>query len=197
MSLTVSRGLPSTLTVGDAASFLVTDPDFPATAWTSQIVFKDEAGAVKTFSGSASGGDHLFALTNVQAATLVAGPNRTCLIFSDGTNRQSRDYQSVTVLADPTTAETPTFAQAQVTLLRGGIAALNASANATVSFNGQSFTRASRQEYQTQLTYWEARVIRERELADAERGIVRNNVIAPAFVSDTSQGPFPTCTAAR
>jgi hypothetical protein len=194
MSLTVQQGIPATLIAGDAVSFKVSDTDFPASTWTSKIVFKDESGTVKTFDGTASGSDHLFSLTNTQAATLVAGQNLVCLQFSDGTNRQTSDWTEIKVLPDPATVREPTFAQAQVALLRGGIAKLNAGTHTTVNFNGQSFTRVNLPDYQKQLTYYEARVIREQKADRAARGLINYRSVSPQFVNDENSGVLPAST---
>ncbi len=182
MSLTVQQGIPVTLIIGDAVSFKVTDNDHPATGWTSQIVFKLASGSSKTFAGAPSGADHLFALTNANTATLSAGRALVALVFSDGTNRQTSDWQEINILEDPTAPTKKTFAQTQVELLQGAIAKLNASPRSSVNFNGQSFSRANILDYQKQLTYWQARVLSEQKKVDAERGISTNRRIPIQFV---------------
>lgn len=172
MSFSVTQGIPATFIIGDAVSLQVTDADHPAASWTSTIYFKDETGTVLPFvRTSTSGGDHIFAWTNADALTLVAGKNLVAIGFSDGTHRQVSDWQEVEVLADPTATETPSFAQAQVTLLKTVIAKFNATTHVMVQFNGQSFQRASIKDYRDQLVYWESRVRNEREQAKASRGL--------------------------
>src|ERR1043166_7736576 len=156
MSLTVQSGIPSVFIAGDAVSFTVTDTDFPATLWSSQILFRSDPNAPpKTFDGTASGADHLFSLTNAQASTLVPGQTSVCILFSDGTNRQSTDRAEVTILPNPAIAAGKSFAQQQVDLLRAVIAKFNSSGRSSVNFNGQSFTTANIADYQRQLTYYE------------------------------------------
>lgn len=189
MSITVQDGIPKTLTVGDAVSFKIQDRNFPAPTWTSKVIFKDQSGGVKTFAGSASGSDHLFALTNAQAAKLVAGQNLVCLQFSDGTNRQSTDWAEIEVLPDPASSQSPSFAQQQVTLLQAVIQKLQGSKFQSVNFNGQSFTQNNLLDYQKQLTYWEARLIQERKRAAAKRGIQSCSPVSPSFLSPSESIP--------
>lgn len=172
MSFSITQGIPATFIIGDAVSLQVSDSDHPATGWTSILYFKDDTGTVLSFARtSTSGGDHVFALTNANALTLVAGKNLVAIAFSDGTHRQVSDWTEVEVLADPTADETPSFAQAQVTLLRTVIAKFNATTHVMVQFNGQSFQRASIKDYQSQLVYWESRLRNEREQAKVSRGL--------------------------
>jgi hypothetical protein len=191
MSLTIQQGIPCTLTQGDAVSFTVSDSFHPATGWTSQIVFKNGSNAIKTFNGAVSGELHLFELTSAEMATIFAGLNLVCLVFTDPDgNRQSSDWQEVNILADPTKTAEKTFAQNQVDLLQTVIGKLNASGFQTVNFNGQSFTRTNISEYQKQLTFYEARVIREQRKADIDRGIRRPRSIAPSFFDACTSGSY-------
>lgn len=114
--------------------------------------------------------------------TLSAGENLASFVFSDGTHRATSDQQSVSILPDPTVAATPSFAQAQVTLLQTVVAAFSTSAHQTVSFNGQSFTKSNVTDYRNQLVYWQAIVIQENAKANALRGIPQNAQMPIAFV---------------
>jgi hypothetical protein len=186
MALIISQGIPPVLVAGDAVSFTVSDFNFPAPTWSAQVVFKDGANAVKLFSGTNSGSDHLFALSNANTATLTPGRNLACLVFSDGTNRKSSDWFEVEVFPDPAASQVPSYAQAQVTLLQTVIAKFNASGYASVNFSGQSFTRAALPEYQKQLTYWEARWLREQKKADFARGLNNPRMASPEFARGPS-----------
>lgn len=197
MSIQVQKDIPKTLIAGDAVSFKVTDADYSAPTWTSKVVFKEWSGGIKIFDGTASSADHLFSLTNAQTGAMLAGQNLVCLQFSDGTNRASTDWAEVEVLPDPALAQSPSFAQSQVTLLQTVITTLQGSKFQTVNFNGQSFTQNNLLEYQKQLTYWEARLIQERKRARAARGIQNHRSVSPAFVNDANRGILPASTLAQ
>lgn len=173
MSIATTQGIPRVITAGDAVTFEVNDSVHPASIWTaSTIYFKDETGAIKSFAHTSLSGDiHVFALTNANTLTLIAGTNLVCVGFSDGTNRAISDWQECLILADPTTAATPSFAAAQVALLKTVIASFNASSALTVNFNGQSFTRDNLKAYQDQLITWQAELYEEQEQAKVDRGI--------------------------
>lgn len=182
MSLTIQQGIPATLTQGDAVSFKVSNPDFPAPGWDAQVIFKIGMDTPIVFTASDLGLDHLFALTNAQTGTLKPGNNLVSFAYSDGTNRQSSDWQEVIVLSDPTQATEPSFAQKQVTLLQTVIASFNNTTHKEVNFNGQSFMRADVGDYQKQLTYWEARLVAEQVKEDSQHGISRGGRIPVQFV---------------
>lgn len=172
MSVVTQQGIPAIITQGDVTSFIVSDPNYPQPDWSSTVKFKDAAGAVKSFTGVAYGSDHSFVLTNANTLTLVTGQNFVCVVFVDGSaNRETSDWTLCTVLTDPTAASTPSYAQAQVTLLQTVMAQFNANGFKTVNFNGQSFTGESVVEYRAQLTYWQARVRFEQEQDKVNRGI--------------------------
>lgn len=184
MSFETTQGIPALFTAGDAATFEINDSVHPASEWstTAIIYFKDETGAIKNFNRTSVSGDiHVFALTGTNTGTLVAGRNLVCIAFSDGTHRQVSDWQETLVLADPTAVATPSFAQAQVTLLRALIVRLHTAGATSVNFNGQSFTLASANQLESLLTQWEATLLREKDQERADRGLATRGRIALRF----------------
>lgn len=186
MSFSTTTGIPALFTAGDAATFEVNDSVHPAGEWsaTAVIYFKDETGAIKNFNRTSVNGDlHVWALTNTNTGTLVAGRNLVCIAFSDGSHRAVSDWQETLILADPTAVAAASNAQTQVTLLRSLIQTLNTTGATSVNYNGQSFTRATVSELQQQLTQWEAKLYQEKEQEKADRGLaVIGNRIPVRFV---------------
>lgn len=175
MSFSTTTGIPALFTIGDAATFQVSSADHPASEWSATAILyvKDDlTGAVKSFNRTSVNGDfHVWALTNTNTGTLLAGRNLVCIAFSDGTHRAVSDWQETLILLDPIAAPIPSFAQAQVTLLRALIVTLNTTGATSVNFNGQSYTRATIAELQQQLTQWEAKLYQEKEQEKADRGL--------------------------
>jgi len=185
MAIEIGTHIPRRIIVGNAYTFTAGDADYPASGgWTAQIAFKIGNASPITFPGVPSGDDFLFTLTNANTATLAVGDNLVCVVFSDGTNREASDWREVEVLQNPLAADPVSYAQQQVKLLQTVIAAFNTSSHNIVNFNGQSFTRGSVSEYQKQLVYYEARVIRENRAVEAARGIAPRRVVEPAFTSN-------------
>lgn len=165
MSIATTSGVPFRFTIGDAYSFLVTDSDYAAPDWTAQLVIRDSAGTVRSYGATADGSNHLFALTNADTSTLKPGPGTVSLVYSDGTSRQSDGWREVFILDDPTKAATPSTAEKIVAELEDSILKLAGKSNVSVSFNGQSFTKRDMNQLNETLTYWKARVIREKAQA--------------------------------
>jgi hypothetical protein len=85
----------------------------------------------------------------------------------------------IIVRPNAATVQTTTTAAANVASIEASLATLAASTNASVSFNGQSFTQANVGELQRHLAYWKSRALKERRALDAllglptQRGFIR------------------------
>lgn len=181
MAISVQEGVPASLIQGDAASFKVSDSNFPAGTWTATIGFRDLTGAVVSFSGAQSGTSHLFTLSNGDTAKLKAGANVATLAFSDGTNRQSGAAQMVNVIPDPTAGTPESFSRKQVVLLQKVIQTFNSTTLKEVNFTGQSFVRADIDKYQAQLAEWERRVADEDQQTLTNAGVPQSRFIPTVF----------------
>lgn len=88
---------------------------------------------------------------------------------------------------------TPSFAATMVTKLRAVLEMFAATDKSSVSFNGQSFTRASISEYQELLTMYEARLKAEQDAIAAASGTRRGGFIPVRFIPPQTVFPFPRC----
>ena len=73
------------------------------------------------------------------------------------------------------------FAQAQVARLETALAALTATTNSSVSFNGQSYSKADINTYNSLLTYWKAQVIAEQDKVNVLRGKGNQHLVSIRF----------------
>lgn len=161
MSLTVTSGVPFRLTIGDAASFLVSDSDYGAPDWTAQLVIRDSSGQVTLFDATADGSNHLFELTNAGTSKLKPGPGTVSVVYSDGTNRQTVGEREIFLLSDPTGPREKSKAEKIVEELEDTIEKLSGQSNSVVGSQGQNYTKRDLEQLNRTLTYWKARVIRE------------------------------------
>ena len=106
-----------------------------------------------------------------------------------GATRYTAKQGTINVLANLTATATPSFAQAQVTRLQTILAEFSATTKQSVSFNGQSFSRAAIKDYQEQLSFWQATVIRETAADNAARGSTTSNRITLSFVPANNLDP--------
>lgn len=161
MSIPTTSGVPLFLTIGDAASFLVSDADYGAPDWTAQLVIRDSSGASTTFDATADGSGHLFTLTNAGTAVLKPGPGIASVVYSDGTNRQTYGEREIFLQPNPLASREKTKAETIVAELEDTIEKLSGQTNSVVGSAGQNYTKRDLEQLNRSLTYWKARVIQE------------------------------------
>lgn len=130
----------------------------------------DTAAPTSTAGTEAPSGTFTFTLSNTATAALAPGKYRwTMVAVKSGAT--STPAEGITyALPNPAVAQSPTQAQAMVALYLGVIQKFAGTVNQTVTFNGQSYTRANIKDYQEQLTFWQARVIADQAAIDRLRG---------------------------
>ncbi len=106
------------------------------------------------------------------------------ITLTSGSVMRSIECGKIIVRPNPATALTTTTAQTMVTTLETAIATLSASTNQSVSFNGQSYSKANINTYRSDLVYWQAQVIKERAALAALNCCTPNNAgrVANSFL---------------
>lgn len=188
MAFEALSSIPCEFESGNSVTITMPLPDVLPSEGAATLYLSLNGTAVVNFAATESGNDFTFTISAAASAALVPGVYDWAIYFVyTGTQRISQGTGRVRVTANVAANQTPSFAQAQVTLLETALATLNASANASVSFNGQSYTRATRKELQEQYTFWMSRVIAERRAAARARGECVPSTYAPNF------GACPSC----
>ena len=182
-------GIPSQFEAGDTVIFTESFPDYAPGTYTAALVLNNGAAAATSISATTSGTSFLFTLSASVTAAITPGDYTFAIYATSGSTRYTAKSGVVKVIPNLTATATPSFAQAQVTLLQTVLAEFNATTRTSVSFNGQSFSRASVNEYQKQLTYYRAEVFRETAAANAARGITTGNRIAVQFMPANNNNP--------
>ena len=191
-SVTTTAGVPSSIEAGDEYHFTVNYPSFPVGTWTAVFVMAKGTGTPVSTAATTSGNDFLITLTSAVTAALgVAGTGeyQWAMYVTSSSQRTTADTGLITVLPNLAVARTPSFSEAQVTLLQGVLASFNATDKMKVDFNGQMFERAHIVDYQKQLVYYQAAVIREQQPLKAQRGEHTGGRIDPFFVPQWT-GPY-------
>lgn len=181
MPVETTTGIPVQIESGNEYHFTVGYSSYPAGTWTAALVLSRPSGAPTSVAGTTSGTGFLFTLTSAVTAALAAGDWQATVYVTSSTQRTTAESQAVTVLPNAAATPTPSFAQAQVTLLQTVVAAFNATDKKVVDFQGQRFERFELESYQKQLTYWEARVIYEQKKLAMQRGNRNLNRIQIVF----------------
>jgi hypothetical protein len=196
MAVTALTSIPCSIEAGNTVVIQMPLSGYLPTTWTAMLCLSLNGATPTIITATSSGNDFVFTLSAAATAALSIGDYSYAIYVTASSERTTAQTGTITITQNLAVAATPSFAKAQVTLLQTAIAALNTTTRTSVSLNGQSFTRASIAEYQRQLTYWEARVIRERREAAARRGENPSQDYAPRFgaeVAGLSFGQFGGC----
>ena len=183
---TTLTAIPAQIEAGDTVLFTESFADFAPGTYTLSLVLNNGASTPTTIAATTSGTGFLFTLTAAVTAALTAGAYSFAMYATAGAARYTAKTGALTVLPNLSATAPPSFARAQVTLLQTALAELNSTGRQTVNFNGQSFTRANVADYQKQLVYWQAAVIREQAAANALRDVSTGNRIPLVFLGSTS-----------
>ena len=182
-------GIPSQFEAGDTVIFTENFTDYDVATYSASLVLNNAAAAPTTVAATVSGTNFLFTISAAVSATYAPGQYTFAVYCTASATRFTAKSGVINILPNLTATATPSFAQAQVTLLKTVLAEFNATTRQSVNFNGQSFSRASINEYQKQLTYYRAEVIRETAAANAARGVTTGNRIAIQFVPSSDNNP--------
>lgn len=165
--------VPCEIEAGTTIRFSLADSDYPNTTWTAAFVMNDGVHAATSIAGTVSATTSGFDYVIPASTTLYQGAYQWAIYYtaiSPTTEKARGETGSVNVIPNLATTATPTHAQSMVSLLESALQALGATTQGSVSFNGQSYSQSSIGEYQSQLVFWQSRVIAEQRKAAALRG---------------------------
>lgn len=165
-------------------------PYDPAT-WTAKIWLSLNGATPTGITATSSGQNFIFTFSATTTAALVPGDYQFAIYVTDASSeRETALTGGIEILPNLAAAITPSFAQAQVTLLETVMAAFNATDKIAVSLNGQSFSRADVATYKAQWTFWKSQTIAENRIAAARRGENVRNDFAPHFGDPGLPSPY-------
>lgn len=184
MSLDTLQGVPASFEAGNTVLIQESFTDFPATDWTAKLNLVLGQNSPISVDSTASGNDFLFTIAWQTSASIPPGDyDYAIYVFTKTTAAQRATAKTgvLTVLPDLTQVLAPSKAQEMVTLLEAVLQTFATTANQSVSFNGQSYSRGNIMEYQRQIVYWQSRVIAEQDKLNAQRGAGNPSVIYTRF----------------
>jgi hypothetical protein len=183
MAVETQSGIPCTIQSGDTVNFAWTNAKYPTSAWSAVVYLSKDGTAVLNDAATELNGEYNGTFSAVETAALAPGVVDYLIRYTETATSQveTGETGSLVVTANLATNQTPSFAQSQVTKLKTVLDTFNATDKQSVSFNGQSFTRAGVAQYRQELTYWESRVIGERRAATRQRGQCDGSTYAPRF----------------
>lgn len=194
MSVAALTSFPCSFEAGNTVIVQTPFSGYLPASWTLTLYLSLNGAAPTAITATSSGSDFIFTISATVSAALAPGDYQYAVYAVAGSERTNLNLPSgqITVTPNLAAAITPTFAQAQVTLLETVLAAFNATTKMSVSFNGQSFTRANVGSYRQEWAFWKARVIAEQEVELARRGVNTSKNYAPSF-GTPGVNPFSIC----
>lgn len=193
MSLQTLSGIPPVIESGDTVLFTENfGADYPVGTWTAVLWLQKGYGTPASFTATTSGSDFLFTLSAASTASLAPGYYDFAFYLTSGSQRATGKTGTVGVLPNLAVAQTATSAQAMLAALETAITTLSASVNSSVSFNGQSYTKASLGDLLRQRMNLQAEVFREQQQLKAMRGETRDGFVEVSFASQQAVNPLIT-----
>lgn len=141
---------PASFVAGDTVRVNIPGGDYPATGWTLKVLFSGSTGN-KSFDAAAQGSDYLLTLIAAQTATLTAGQYAVSYIFTENNTSERVTDNAMSIVAvfpDPTATVTESIAKQTLAAFEATLLILAGDPDATVNFNGQSFTARNPKELQ-------------------------------------------------
>lgn len=180
---------PASIRAGETISFVASA--YSAEDYTLQFVLNNGVDDPVTVDGAVDEDD----ATRFTVGTLApTAPGRYAWaeIYTDGDGVVIYGPQGyIDVLPSLLSKVAPTYAASMVKKLRTVMERFASTDKSTVSFGGQSFTRANLSEYQDLLTMYEAKLKAEQDAAASASGTSRGGFIRVGFASP--QQRFPDC----
>lgn len=190
MSADTFSCVPARFEAGNTVSWTTSFGCYPTDDW-ALIFVLSQAGAKKyQVSATVSEGKFVVTIPASATANFPGGVYEWAEYVTSDAERETARTGTVIILPNLAVDQEPSFAQQQVELLQDALSRLAAGTNETVNINGQSFTKRNIETYQKQLTYWEARVIRERREQAALRGDDTSGRIVIQFAPRGCNGNF-------
>lgn len=165
MAVETFTEIPDSFFAGDTVRATLSNGKFPSSAWTLAVVFRGTDGAATSFTATAgTGGTFNLLISATQSAALAAGLYNVTKVYTEvATSERETDEESrlATVFANPTANVAKSIARQTLEAMEAAQLALAGSANLTVNFNGQSFTKRNPKDMADAIERQRAIVLRE------------------------------------
>lgn len=174
MAVDTQSGVPCKFRSGDTVRFSYINSDHPASSWSAQFCLSRNGTAVSPVSATESGDEYIFTLSAATTAALSAGTYKWMIRYTETSSSEVETGEQgiLDVLPNLATSQSASTAQALLTLCEAQLTALLASGDtfASVSFNGQSYSKRDIGQLMAQRDRLRAEVISERRAAALAAG---------------------------
>lgn len=162
--------LPASFAVGEIITWVETLTDYPGATHSIAYKFAGQT-PLDGFQQFSIAGTETSTATYTFVTLTTYKPGiytwEKQITLTSGSLMRVVECGQVVIQPNAATSMTTTTAATMVTTLETVLATFAASANQSVSFNGQSYSRGSISDYRNQLVFWKARVFAERRAWDA------------------------------
>lgn len=190
-----TTGVPLQIECGGTSAFLLSYPDYPPGTYTLTFVLLLGTAAPVSTTATTSGTSFLVTLTATATAAFAAGVYQYAAYVKAGSARYTAATGRITLLPNLAATQTPSDAQAMVTLLTAVMKLFAATDKKMVNFNGQQFERQEMKQYQEQFVFWKAQLLSEQAAFAAQRGEGTGGRIVAKFVPVSDVTPLQNLTA--
>lgn len=177
MPVTVLTTFPNSFISGDALRVKIADSRYPSSLWTLKVWFQSPTATQDFTAPAGAGGAYDLFITPAQSAALAAGKYLVGLVYTEiasPNDRRTSDCEfPITVLANPAVARAKTNTRLILEAMEAAMLKLAAGSNATVNFNGQSFTKRNLAELQNAIDRQRAIVAGEDSAATGKGSLAR------------------------
>lgn len=187
-------GIPFEINAGDTVIFTECFTCYPNSAWTLKLwLYLLGGDAPFPTTATNDGTNFKITLTPTVTSALPEGQYEYAeqvTNIADATQIFTAKQGTIQVLPNYMIAQSPTFAQQQVTNLQGALALFSSTDKKSVNFAGQEFERADIDDYRKQIVFWMSRVNVEQAARNRLRGGRDPGRITTQFVPAYCQAPY-------
>jgi hypothetical protein len=183
MAVTTQSGAPTVIEAGDTYIFTENFSDYPAATWNAAYLLQITGSAPYISNAAANGNTFLFTLNATNTRNFTPGRYSYSIYVTEisSSQRATSKTSVVQVLPDLTQTQSLSSAATMLAAVNTALTQLASGGFVSVSVNNVSYTRQNISELYAWRTRLQAEVIRERDAADAFRGIETNGMISTRF----------------
>lgn len=182
MPIPIINYFPAAITAGDSVRVQLGFGDYPAGTWTAALKLNQPGGKVVSVTGSAVSTEFLFEITAAITEKMGVGEWTWAVRVASSSDRATAQGGTFTLQPDYAAVTDKTITQRQLDAANDQLLILTGNPDATVSFNGQTFTKANESSLLDVIARLEQKVSKEAATAAGLRGDAPTRSIRPYFV---------------
>lgn len=167
MAVAALTAFPNSFIAGDTVRVTLADSRFPSSGWTLKVILQGPTAVYSFDATTGTNGAYYLTITAAQSKDIPPGFYVLSKVYTEtatGERQSPLCNETTTVYGNPEVAAEKSIARQTLEAGEAALKILMIGSNATVNFNGQSFTKRSIPEFQTALDRQRA-VVRAEDIA--------------------------------